>query len=47
MAEVNFLSSIFLPLTSDGCEKSCRWFWKESCVSTGVGKPGNACNRKP
>ena len=25
------------------CEKSSRWLWKESCVSSGVRKPGNTC----
>ena len=40
--EVNFLSSIFLPLISaETCEKSSWWLWKECCVSTGVRKPGN------
>ena len=30
------------PLTSaEVCEKSSRWLWKKSCVSTGVRKPGN------
>ena len=42
--EVNFLSGIFLPLTSaEACEKDSRWLWKESCVSTGVRKTGNTC----
>ena len=27
----------------EACEKSSRWLWKESCVSTGVRKPGNTC----
>ena len=32
------------PLTSaEACEKSSQWLWKESCVSTGVRRPGNAC----
>ena len=40
--EANFLSSVFLPLTSaEACEKSSRWHWKEICVSTGERKPGN------
>ena len=30
--EANFLSGVFLPLTSaEACEKSSRWLWKESC----------------
>ena len=34
----------FNPLTSaEACEKSSRWLWKESYVSTGVRKPGNTC----
>ena len=38
----NFFSSVFSPLTStEACEKSSRWLWKESCVSTGVRKPEN------
>ena len=43
--EANVLSSVFcLPLTSaEACEKSSWWLWKESCVSTGVRKPGNMC----
>ena len=33
---------MFSPLTSaEACEKSIRWLWKGSCVSTGVRKPGN------
>ena len=40
--EANSLSGIFLPLISaEACEKSCQWLWKESCVSTGMRKPGN------
>ena len=37
-AEANFLSGVFLPLTSAKkvCEKSSQWLWKESSVSTGV-----------
>ena len=27
----------------NACEKSSQWLWKESCVSTGVRKPGNTC----
>ena len=35
---------VFSPLTSaEACEKSSLWLWKESCVSTGVRKPGNTC----
>ena len=34
--EANFLSGVFLPLTSEAREKS-------SCVSNGVRKPGNTC----
>ena len=34
---------IFLLLTSEACEKSSQWLWKESCVSTGVRMPGNTC----
>ena len=42
--EVNFLYSVFSPLTSaEACEKSSRWLWKESCVSTVVRKPGSTC----
>ena len=42
--EATFLSGVFSPLTSaDSCEKSSRWLWKKSCVSTGVRKPGNTC----
>ena len=42
--EANFLSDVFLPLTSaEACEKSSQWLWKESCVSTGVRKPGSTC----
>ena len=34
----------FSPLTSaEACEKNFLWVWKESCVSTGVRKPGNTC----
>ena len=37
-----FLSGIFSPLTSaEACEKSSRWLWKRTCVSTGMRKPGN------
>ena len=40
--EADFLSGVFSPLTSvEASEKSSRWFWKESCVSTGVRKSGN------
>ena len=40
--EGKFFSSVFLPLTTtEACEKSSWWLWKESCVSTGVRKPGN------
>ena len=40
--EATFLSGVFSPLTSaEACEKSSRWLWKESCVSTGLRKPGN------
>ena len=41
----NFLSGVFLPLTSEACEKStCIWWlWKENCVSTGLRRPGNQC----
>ena len=40
--EATFLSGVFLPLTSaEACEKSSRWLWKKSSVSTGVRKPGN------
>ena len=40
--EANLLSGVFSPLTSaETCEKSRHWLWKESCVSTGVRKPGN------
>ena len=43
-AEANFLSGIFSPITSaEVREKKSRWLWKESCVSTGVRKPGNTC----
>ena len=42
LVEANFLSGVFSPLASvEGCEKSIWWLWKESCVSTGVRKPGN------
>ena len=42
--EANFLSSISSPLTSaEARERSSQWLWKESCVSTGVIKPGNTC----
>ena len=41
--EANFLSDLFLPLTSEGGEKSSWSLWKESCVITGVRKPGNMC----
>ena len=42
--EATFLSGVFSPLTSaEVCEKSSWWLWKESCVSTGVRKPGNTC----
>ena len=41
--EANFLCGVFSPLISaDACQKSS-WLWKESCVSTGVRKPGNTC----
>ena len=37
-----FFFRVFSPLTSaEACEKSSRWLWKESCVSTGVKKPEN------
>ena len=40
--EATFLSGVFSPLTSaEACEKSSRWLWKKSSVSTGVRKPGN------
>ena len=40
--EANFLSGVFLPLTSaEALEKCSRWLLKESCVSTFVRKPGN------
>ena len=43
-AQTNIFSSIFSALTSaEACEKSSRWLWKESCVSTGVRKPRNTC----
>ena len=29
--------------SAEACKKGSRWLWKESCVSTGVRKPGNAC----
>ena len=42
--DANFLFGQFSPLTSAAaCEKSSWWLWKESSVSTGVRKPGNAC----
>ena len=42
--EANFLSGVFSPLVSaEACQKSSEWLWKESCVSTGVRKPGNMC----
>ena len=42
--EANFLSGVFSPLTSaQAWEKSSWWLWKESCVSSGVWKPGNMC----
>ena len=34
----NFLSSVCSSLTSEACEKSSQWLWKESCVITGVRK---------
>ena len=37
--EANILSGVFSPLTSEACEKSSRWLWKESCVR----KLGNTC----
>ena len=34
-----FFCGVFSPLTSaEACEKSSRWLWKDSCVSTGVRK---------
>ena len=42
--EVNFLFCVFSPLTfAEVCEKNSRFLWKESCVRTGVRKPGNTC----
>ena len=42
--EATFLSGVFSPRNSaEACEKSSRWLWKESCVSFGMGKPGNIC----
>ena len=42
--EANFLFDEFSPLTSaETCEKSSGWLWTESCISTGVRKPGNTC----
>ena len=42
--EANFFSGVFSLLTSaEACEKSSRWLWKESWVSTGVRQPGNTC----
>ena len=39
-----FFPAYYLPLTSaKAFEKSCRWLWKESCVSTGERKSGNTC----
>ena len=29
--------------SSEACEKSSPWLWKDICVSTGVRKPGNIC----
>ena len=29
--------------SAEACEKNKRWLWKESCISTGVRKPGNMC----
>ena len=44
LLEANFLSWVFPPLTStEACEKSSRWLWKEIRVGTGVRKPGNTC----
>ena len=43
--EAKFLSDdrrVFSPLTAaEACEKNSRWLWKESCVSSGMRKPGN------
>ena len=37
--EANFLSGVFSPLTStEACEKSSWWLWKENCVSTSCEK---------
>ena len=42
--EAKFLSGVFSTITSaEACEKGSRWLWKETCVSTGVRKPGNMC----
>ena len=30
-------------MSAETCEKISPWLWKESCVSTGVRKPGNTC----
>ena len=36
-------SGIFLSLTSEACEKSNQWLWKESFVRTSVRKAENTC----
>ena len=38
-----FSGGFSLLMSAEACEKSSRWLWKESCVSTGVRKPGNTC----
>ena len=43
LVEANFLYVVFSPLAAEAYEKSSWWLWKESCVSTGVRKPGNTC----
>ena len=41
MVEANFLSGVFSPVTSaEACQKISQWPLKESCVTTGVRKPG-------
>ena len=46
--EANFLSGLFSALTTaEACERSSQWLWKETCVSTGVRKPGNVRHQLP
>ena len=37
------LDKAYFLTSAEVCEKSSPWLWKESCINTGVRKPGNTC----